>query len=584
MRNIVFGILLYSVVALIGCASIQPPPGGPEDKTPPSILETTPKERSINVARDGRIHFVFAEAIDKAGFPQAFSITPYVTGKIKYDWSGLKEVTVILPQSLRENSTYTVSLSRDLKSRRGNALITPLHLTFSTGPAIDTGRLDGFLLPAIGSSDPVKTSEIYLFAYDLAFHRPDTLNYARTPPDLLAQADDKGAFEFLAMKTSHTYRIFAVQDLYRTHLYDKALDNYGMPIGDAVLDSSFKTDYRIRMAANVDTIKPELQDAVTTDGFHVRLAFSEAIDSTSLELANFKLSTASDHIPIPITALYRDRLEKHPGEVVLLSSQKLLSTKEYQIDAVRDSIRDLSRNTLSDSAKSAKFTPVRSLDTIPAPKIQSVSVFDSVRDISVTPALLVTFSDAVQRSEAESGIEFTDSAKHPAPYHIRWQDDSRMYILPNDTLKPRAFYTLRLHTKAFVSPDSNFARGLKDTVIVIRFETVDFRDDGSLAGHIQVADSLLAQHPAATIVVQLLDASGVLHQQKFLASHTIDYLFERVAKGSYRVRAYMTESPSHTYDPGSVIPFKFAMPSGDFPGELSIRARWATEKVDFPLK
>jgi hypothetical protein len=577
---------LLSIVflLLIGCASIQPPPGGPEDKTPPTILETTPKERAINIPRDGKIHFVFAEAVDKSGFPQAFSITPYVNGKIKYSWSGLKEVTVILPENLRENSTYTVSLSRDLKSRRGNALVTPLHLTFSTGPAIDTGRLDGFVLPAIGSNDPVKTSEIYLFAYDLAFHRSDTLNYSTTPPDLLTQPDDKGAFAFLAMKTSHTYRIFAVQDQFRNHLYDKGVDNYGMPASDALLDSVIKTDFRIRMAANVDTIKPELQDVSSTDGYHLRAAFSEAIDSASLRLENFRLSAMSDHAVIPLAAIFRDRPEKHPGEVVLLSSQKLALTKEYKLEVTRDSVRDLAHNKLSDSAYSSNFTPIHSLDTIPAPKMQSVSIFDSIREISVTPAILVSFTDAVVHARAESAIEFSDSSKHVVAYHVRWQDDVHMVIMPNDTLKPRAFYALRVHTKFFGSPDSTFARGGQDTTFTIRFETVDFRDDGSLAGHIIVADSVLQQHLTASIVVQLLDASGVLQQQKVLSKRASDYLFERVTKGSYRVRAYLTESPSQLFDPGSVNPFRFAMPSGDFPGELSIRARWATEKVDFPIK
>src|SRR5437764_1264372 len=83
----------------------------------------------------------------------------------KCHWSGHDEVSVELPERLRDSTTYTVQLSRDLKSRRGNQLASPFHLTFSTGPFIDTGSLAGFLLtPIVGPT--LRPSDLFVFAYD----------------------------------------------------------------------------------------------------------------------------------------------------------------------------------------------------------------------------------------------------------------------------------------------------------------------------------------------------------------------------------------------------------------------------------
>ena len=569
---------------LQSCASIQGPPGGPEDKTEPKILETTPKERQTSVPRNVRLHFKFVDALDKTSFLSAFSITPYIIGKLKYVWSGLDEVEVRLPDSLRANTTYTISLSRDLKTKRGNSLKTPLHLTFSTGVAIDTGRLDGFLLPAMGSSDPLKASEIYLFAYDLGAHKADTLNYTHTPPDLMTQANDKGAFEFLAMKVSNTYRVFAVQDVFRTHLYDKGVDSYGLPIGDIVLDSALKSDVRVRMAIQVDTVKPDMEDADAIDRYHIRVKFSKPVDTLSIAASNFQLFRKKDHSALPLVSAFRDRPEKHGNEIVLVTTGQLLKDTEYAVMGVRDSIHDLIHNRLSDSGYTVSFAPLVAQDTFLAPRLTAVPLLDSSRGNSIFPRLQFVWSDAVRRISVDSAIQLFDSSRKRLPITTTWIDDSRLIISPNDTLKPLQFYALKISTALFRSPVESAARLYKETLFNVRFQTEDFRDDGKLSGDAIVADSLWPRFPNGNVVVQLLDGSGVKQQQRVLHTHTTHYEFERVPRGSYRLRAYLANAGTLNYDAGSIIPFRFASPSGDYPTSIDVRPRWSTEKVDFPLK
>src|SRR5436305_13586475 len=84
----------------VGCASIQPAPGGPEDKTPPELDTVMPHQRELNVQRDVKLHFIFKKNIDRSSFISSLKITPYLSGQLKYKWDGYDEVTVILPEQL----------------------------------------------------------------------------------------------------------------------------------------------------------------------------------------------------------------------------------------------------------------------------------------------------------------------------------------------------------------------------------------------------------------------------------------------------------------------------------------------------
>lgn len=567
-----------------GCASIQPPPGGPEDKTPPAIDTTTPFNRQTNVATDTRLHFEFSTPLDKASFTQAFTITPYITGTPVFKWSGYDEVNVVLPGKLRPNTTYTVTLNRSLKSRRGNTLTAPYHLTFSTGPQIDTGRLAGFLLPPMASTEPVKTQEVFLFGYDITERKLDTLNLATTQPDVLTQADDKSAYEFLAMKTGHAYRIFAVQDAYRNYLYDVGIDDYGMPTHDATVssgrDSSVTSGLWVRMAPKIDTLRPELQDAEVTDSLHIRVRFSEALDSTNLLTQNFSVAQSAN--PLQILGLFEERPDRRPNEITLLLDRTLQPNTEYTVHVRSDSIRDVAGNRLIDSTSTTRTTSPSSLNGAPLPTLRESPIGDSTRSINQNLLLTFAFTDVVDHALIDSAITIVDSSSRVIPYVLRWKDDARVELRSRDTLMPLAFYRLRLRTKFFRRPGSLAAAS--DTTLLFHFQTADLREDGRVTGDLTIADSTAAKYPSATLVLELIGISGPEHQVLHLPASTRSFAFEKVPKGKYRVRGYLTNRADFTYDTGSVIPWKFAAPSGDFPGEIDVRPRWEIGHVNFEIK
>jgi len=565
-----------------GCASIQPPPGGPEDKTPPTIVTATPADRSINVPRDTRIHIEFENAIDKQTLPQAFSITPYLTGLPTFKWSGYDEVDIVLPGDLRENTTYTVTLGRSLKTRRGNTLVAPFHLTFSTGPQIDTGMLTGILLPSFTATEAVKSQDIFLFGYDVTERSVDTLHLNQTPPDILTQAGDNGLFEFLAMKIGHTYRIFAVEDAYRNNVYDPGIDNYGMPTHDAVLDSTTKSDFRVRMAPSVDTTHPEFRDAEATDSIHARLRFSEALDSISLSRENFTVQAVQSGRMLPVNGLFLDIPDRRPNEITLLLGEALQSTTEYLIATRANTIKDKAGNVITDSLSSVRFTTLATFQKARQLGMKDFTFTDSTKEVGQAFTLPIAMTDALDRTLIDSAFALQDSGKRPVPIQFIWHDDARFDLRSTDTLRPKEFYQLTIRTKYLRRPGEATAE--RDTTLVFHFQTSDLGDAGRLGGEITVADSILVKYANGFLVVNLVGTSSSVRQTISQSTEQRKYVFDKVPGGKYRIFAYLTNNQDKSYDPGSVIPFRFAAPNGDFPGEVDVRPRWEIDKVNIELK
>lgn len=567
--------------AVIGCASRQPPPGGPEDKTPPEIEFSSPAERAINVPRDTRVRLIFTTPLDRPSFQQSLNITPYVTGRIEYDWDGYDEVTIEFPELLRENTTYTISLSRDLKNRRGNTLPVPFHLTFSTGPNIDTATLAGIVFPAMESREALNAKEIFLFAYNISGRNADTLDLTRSAPDYITQPDDRGVFEFLAMKQGDTYRVVAEQDAFRNRVYDVGVDGYGLPSHDIRLDSTMTRGLHIRMAAAKDTARPQLQDIEVADAHHLRLRFSEGLDTQSLRPEFFRVENASG-ANNEVLATFLEQREKRGNIITLLLASPLLALSEGFVIPMFDSLQDAAGNFAVDTPARIPFsTPdaIRAVDTL---TVKSLMIEDSVMNLSQMQAITIMFTDAVRRDLAESSITLTDSAKRSVAIGYRWLDDATLVVAPRDTLAANVFHTLTVNTAGIRSP-SPLVPHRADTIHVRRFETDDRKDNGRLSGTITVTDSV-SLSVNARLVVELLSSSGEVVQVKQLPVGKTTYTFDQVPKGKYRVRGFISEDGSLVFFPGTIVPFRFAAPNGDFPGEVDVRLRWSVDKVDFKVE
>lgn len=571
-------LLLLLLVA--GCAAIQPPPGGKEDKTPPKIEEVTPAPQSLNVSRTTKLHFQFQHNLDRSSFTNAITITPYMSGVVKYDWSGYDEVTVNLPDTLRANTTYIVTLTKDLKTIRGGALTEPYQLVFSTGPAIDTGFIQGNILPAITTGAAVDLKNVSVFAYDISTISADTLHLDRVRPDYITQPTEKGVFEFRAMKPSHTYRMFAIVDEFRNRVFDPGIDAYGMPNGDVELRGASRYGVRIRMMPKADTSKPQLTDAEANDVYHIRARFSKALDSASVCAWNFTLADSATGVRLPVAAAFRGNIEKAAGTVMLMLGAPMTKNAVYKLTAL-GSVHDMAGNALDTGASVSWIRPLSARDTFAAPHFGGIPFPDSIRGVLPEFMQVLSFSDAVDTAAFEAGLRLFDSTNKPVTLQFIWLDGIRVRVETVQPLLPRALYRFEFKGVSVVPPSGVHATANKDTTIITHFFTAERTEYGTVSGSVTTADS---SRSGGSIVVRLISSDGAWNRTLSLPAGSHDYIFDKVPKNRYRVQAWLTERPDRGYEGGTPIPLKFALPSGDYPDEIDVRPKWTLEHIDIQLQ
>ncbi len=140
LKRIVWPLLLLIAVA---CAVIQPPPGGPEDKTPPHIVGIYPAPDSASVSRDAGIRVTFSEKVDEATFKDRIRLYPPVA------FDRLKVKGEVLEISFAEQlpeTTIVVLIAGGYKDWHNVANKENLIFRFSTADSLLGGEIEGRVL------------------------------------------------------------------------------------------------------------------------------------------------------------------------------------------------------------------------------------------------------------------------------------------------------------------------------------------------------------------------------------------------------------------------------------------------------
>lgn len=203
MKNLIYLICLIVSIGLIaGCASMGTPGGGARDEDPPRLVSANPAPGSVNVTRD-QITLDFNEIVN---VKDAFTnVTMSPTGKgIPRVSSNGRRVTVKLPDSLAENTTYTIDFGNSIADNNEGNKLKGFTYTFSTGSTLDTMRIAGMVL---GAQDLEPQQGILVGLYpnlaDSAF-MTEKMTY-------IGKTDDYGRFIIRGLPNG-SYRVVALKD------------------------------------------------------------------------------------------------------------------------------------------------------------------------------------------------------------------------------------------------------------------------------------------------------------------------------------------------------------------------------------
>lgn len=198
-------LFLVGSIFAAGCAVQQLPPGGPEDKTPPFVVQTVPARDSAGVARDVAPIITFNEKIDPASLKgRVFSYPPREFDRLKVKGERLE----IGFKGLLPETTMCLLLRPGIKDYHRIESKQNYLLYFSTARAIERGEVSGVIL---FKDKPDSTGVAELFSV-----RGDTsINLRTAPRARVSFAGKDGKFILRALPTDGSrfvLRVFSDRD------------------------------------------------------------------------------------------------------------------------------------------------------------------------------------------------------------------------------------------------------------------------------------------------------------------------------------------------------------------------------------
>lgn len=210
-------ILAYKLVVFTtGCAQIIPPTGGPRDSLPPVLLAAMPKDSTTGFTGK-RIILGFDEYIqlDKAQEEVIFSPVPKTNPIIE---ARLREVSILIKDTLEENTTYSIDFGKSLKDLNEGNPFKNFTYIFSTGSYIDSGRLSGKVV--LAETGRIDSTLIAMLHRTKNFE--DTV-VAKEKPRYYTRLDSLGRFSFKNIAPGQYY-IFALKDQGGQRMYMRESD------------------------------------------------------------------------------------------------------------------------------------------------------------------------------------------------------------------------------------------------------------------------------------------------------------------------------------------------------------------------
>lgn len=284
------GILLPAAL-LSGCARIEPPPGGPPDITPPSLIAVTPDSGGTFPGFRDEAAFQFNEVVSEGSTPSLGLGTSDLERLILLSpstrvpdvrWKR-DRITVKPREGWQPGRTYRVELLPGVVDLRRNRLDSGTVVTFTTGGPLPSGALGGTVLDWVAGG-PARQALVE------AMLLPDSLPY-------LALTDSSGRFHLTPIPTGR-YVVRAVQDQNNNRQQD------GREAFDSVLtgvDTATTADLWIFPH---DSVGPRLTSATLQDSATILVSLSAPLDpAQALGPENARVIRAADSVAVAVASV-----------------------------------------------------------------------------------------------------------------------------------------------------------------------------------------------------------------------------------------------------------------------------------------
>ncbi|MFZ0388860.1 MAG: Ig-like domain-containing protein, partial [Calditrichia bacterium] len=458
-------VISLLTVLSIKCAHKAAPTGGPPDETPPEVVRTFPNTDSVGVSRIDYIEIEFSEAISKTTLLNNYWLVPRPEEPLEISWKGSKKVRLYFPNQLADNRTYVLTLGTGISDMRNNKLARPLQLAFSTGMALDSGRVSGRVM----SDQEVR--EVFVYAYELTDSLSDSL-FLNSQPPFFTQLNKEGGYRLNYLPMG-TYRLIALNDLDYNKIYDAGTDRIGIPFTDIQLDSAQPAFYNLNFyLIQEDTLPPRLQAVDTLSRREISLTFNEPVqlpDTPFVQILDTVAGIAYKPLAVSRPAGTSDQLAVFLPEIP--ARQSLV----VQVTGASDSLG----NVPPQNMLQRKFISPARRDTMP-PALVGISAAPSGPRIPYNANFFISFNTPVDTGKFRAAFHLRNEAGQPVYGHFTFSDLRRPMFTPDSLLRPDNLYRAELNLDTL---QDLFGRSFTDTLIISEFETMSSADLGEIAGN-----------------------------------------------------------------------------------------------------
>ena len=533
---VIYGFILIMLLSLTRCANMQRPTGGPKDSIPPKLLEVSIPNFSTNFS-EKRIVLRFDEFIKLNNQYKEFSISPDVEDIVDYRVRK-KDLVITLPDSLEENTTYTINFGKGLVDYNESNPFIDYNYVFATGDELDSLSISGSVINGFTREfDQKKDENIKILLIPTS---QDSI-FGKRKANIFANVDTSGNFKFNNLRED-TYRIYALKEQNNDRIFNGNDEWIGF------LEDSIHLD------RDIADIKLEITKAYPKDFRTLEKKF---------EPTGYILLTFTKPIEQPETKiLFPAELNNNKIEQYSLNkdSAKIYIPKT-ELDSIKIELRDggeIMDTIFIRTNKNAKFDrevkPILSI-TNKVDRVRHITLTSTSPLANVDKSKILIHEDSVSRRN----FQLQQDTINRNLYHIRYN------------WRPKRDYELVIQEGAMRTPFDDINLESKT-----RF-TLDESDNyGNINFTVNGLDSTM------TYIVELIDEAKekVFDRRPLYASNPrINY--NNYPGGKYSIRIIYDANNNGKWDPADVYAKKQAENIWYLGKTFTIRANWdQNETID----
>lgn len=212
-------LLLMVSFFLPNCAKVGTVTGGPKDTIPPVVLHSEPPFKATGI-HPKKIVITFNEFLDLKNVQQELLVSPPLHKQPEIKLKG-KKIEIIIEDTLRENTTYTLNFGNAITDFTENNPVPGFIYVFSTGSYVDSFTVKGSVISSYDLKVPKEQVMVMLYE-----QLSDSAPY-RLKPLYVGRTDKNGNFRIPFLKEG-TYNIIALADANNNLRYDPPDEMIGL--------------------------------------------------------------------------------------------------------------------------------------------------------------------------------------------------------------------------------------------------------------------------------------------------------------------------------------------------------------------